>query len=178
MAWHCGDKAYAGTKHPYYGKCTNGNSIGIEMCCEKVNGKLHINDKTIANVRKLVMWLMDEYNISADHVIRHYDVSGKKCPNANGLLNDKTWKKFRANITGQAVKVSNLYYYTDIGKYEVIKVPRVIREKPSSSAKKLGYIDEKGVYTIVAVEGKTTKYGKLKSGAGYICLRSDYVKKA
>ena len=178
MAWHCGDKAYSGTKHPYYGKCTNGNSIGIEMCCEKVNGKLHINDKTIANVKKLVMWLMDEYNISADHVIRHYDVSGKKCPNANGLLTDSKWKKFRANITGQAVKVSNLYYYTDIGKYEVIKVPRVIREKPSSSAKKVGYIDEKGIYTIVAVEGKTTKYGKLKSGAGYICLRSDYVKKA
>ena len=177
VAWHCGDKAYSGTKHPYYGKCTNSNSIGVEMCCEKVNGKLHINDKTITNVKKLVTWLMQEYNIKTENVIRHYDVSGKKCPNANGLLTDSTWKKFRAKITDSTVKVSKLYYYNEIGQYQVIKVPRVIRATPKSTGKVNGYIKEKGIYTIVKVEGSGTLYGKLKSGAGYICLRSDYVKK-
>lgn len=177
MAWHCGDKAYSGTKHPYYGKCLNSNSIGIEMCCEKVNGKLHINDKTIANVKKLVVWLMKEYNIPESRVIRHHDVSGKSCPNANGLLNDKTWKKFRAKITGSTVKDSKLYYYNEVGQYQVIKVPRVIRATPKSTGKVNGYIKEKGIYTVVKVEGTGTLYGKLKSGAGYICLRSDYVKK-
>ena len=177
VAWHCGDKAYSGTKHPYYGKCTNSNSIGVEMCCEKVNGKLHINDKTITNVKKLVTWLMQEYNIKTENVIRHYDVSGKKCPNAKGLLTDSTWKKFRAKITDSTVKVSKLYYYNEIGQYQVIKVPRVIRATPKSTGKVNGYIKEKGIYTIVKVEGSGTLYGKLKSGAGYICLRSDYVKK-
>lgn len=177
-AWHCGDKAYAGTKHPYYGKCTNGNSIGIEMCCERVGGKLHINKKTIANVKKLVMWLMYKYNIPPSNVIRHYDVSGKKCPNANGLLTANKWKKFHQDITGQnTAKVSKLFYYYEAGTYEVIKVPRVIRATPKSNGKVNGYIKEKGIYTIVKVEGTGTLYGKLKSGAGYICLRSDYVKK-
>ena len=178
MAWHCGDKAYSGTKHPYYGKCTNGNSIGIEMCCEKVNGKLHIDDKTIANVKKLVMWLMKEYNIPESRVIRHHDVSGKSCPNANGLLNDTTWKTFRKKITGNVVSDKTIAgkkaYYTDTGKYQIIKVPRVIRATPSTKGKIVGYIKSKGIYTIVKVEGK---YGKLKSGVGYICLRTDYVKK-
>lgn len=177
MAWHCGDSAYRGTAHPYHGKCTNGNSIGIEMCCEMRLGKLHINSKTIANTKKLVMWLMQEYDIPESHVIRHYDVSGKKCPNANGLLNDKTWKKFRAKITGSTVKDSKLYYYNDIGQYQVIKVPRVIRATPKSNGKINGYIKTKGIYTITKVEGSGTLYGKLKSGKGYICLRSDYVKK-
>lgn len=176
-AWHCEGPLYAKTKHPYYGKCKNSNSIGIEMCCEKINKKLHINDKTIANTKKLVMWLMDKYDIPASNVIRHYDVTGKSCPNANGLLTDSKWKKFRANITGSTTKVSNLYYYNDVGKYQVIKVPRVIRATPKSSGKVNGYIKTKGIYTIVKVEGSTTKYGKLKSGAGYICLRNDYVKK-
>lgn len=178
MAWHCGDKAYSGTKHPFYGKCTNGNSIGIEMCCEKVNGKLHINDKTIANVKKLVVWLMSEYNIPESRVIRHHDVSGKSCPNANGLLNDATWKTFRKKITGNVVSDKTITgkkaYYTDTGKYQVIKVPRVIRATPKTTGKVVGYINDKGIYTIVKVEGK---YGKLKSGVGYICLRTDYVKK-
>ena len=178
MAWHCGDKAYSGTSHPYYGKCTNGNSIGIEMCCEKVNGKLHINDKTIANVKKLVMWLMSEYGIPESRVIRHHDVSGKSCPNANGLLNDTTWKTFRKKITGNVVSDKTIAgkkaYYSETGKYQVIKVPRVIRATPKTTGKVVGYINDKGVYTIVEVDGK---YGKLKSGVGWICLRTDYVKK-
>lgn len=178
VAWHCGDKAYSGTKHPYYGKCTNSNSIGVEMCCEKVGGKLKINKKTIANVKKLVMWLIKEYNIPPSNVIRHYDVSGKKCPNANGLLTDSTWKKFHKNITGQnTAKVSDLYYYDEVGTYAVVKVPRVIRNTPKTTGKINGYIKTKGIYTVVKVEGSKVKYGKLKSGAGYICLRNDYVKK-
>lgn len=186
MAWHCGDKAYVGTKHPYYGKCTNGNSIGIEMCCEKVLGKLHINSKTITNTAKLVKWLMQEYDIPASRVIRHHDVSGKSCPNANGLLKDATWKKFHKKITGVTTSTSTTktatttkktYYYTETGKYQVIKTPRVIRDTPKTTGKVNGYIKEKGIYTITKVEGTTVKYGKLKSGAGYICLRSDYVKK-
>jgi hypothetical protein len=45
---------------------------------------------------------MDEYGISADHVIRHYDVTGKICPNPyvknNRLRTSWTWDEFKARL--------------------------------------------------------------------------------
>lgn len=41
---------------------------------------------------------MKKYNIDIDHVVRHYDVNGKLCPNCNGLLNDNDRKVFKNNI--------------------------------------------------------------------------------
>ena len=45
---------------------------------------------------------MDEYGISIDHVIRHYDVTGKICPNPyvknNNLRTSWTWNQFKANL--------------------------------------------------------------------------------
>ena len=43
---------------------------------------------------------MKKYNIPADHVIRHYDVTSKICPNPyvfNAV--DETWDKFKAMIS-------------------------------------------------------------------------------
>jgi hypothetical protein len=54
-----------------------------------------------------------------------------------------------------------------------------IRKTPNWSASDVvGVIKDKGVYTIVAektLDG--TKFGKLKSGAGWISLGSKYVKR-
>ena len=36
-AWHCGGSLES-SHHPYYGKCTNSNSIGVEICTHN-NGK-------------------------------------------------------------------------------------------------------------------------------------------
>lgn len=47
-----------------------------------------------------------------------------------------------------------------------------IRKKPDSKSKKMGEITDHGVYTIVETKGS---WGRLKSGAGWICLK--YVKK-
>ena len=42
---------------------------------------------------------MDEYNIDINHVIRHYDVTGKTCPNPyvknNKLKTSWTWNEFK-----------------------------------------------------------------------------------
>lgn len=175
ISWHCGGAKWVGTHPTHWHKCYNSNSIGIEMCCEKVNGKFHINEKTITNTKKLVLYLMDKYNIPPTNVIRHYDVTGKPCPNANGLLNDTTWKAFRKKITtAPSINVTVKKYFNSTGKYKIIKTPRAIRKGPSSDYPVVGYINEKNVYTITKVSGK---YGQLKSGAGWICLRNDYVKK-
>ncbi|MEG0593122.1 MAG: N-acetylmuramoyl-L-alanine amidase [Coprobacillus sp.] len=93
-AWHCGATSY---KHK---ECRNSNSIGIEMCLKKDGaGKLYVTESTIEIVGQLVRELMDKYNIDKTHIIRHFDVTGKLCPNCNGLLNDATWIKFRDRIS-------------------------------------------------------------------------------
>ena len=46
--------------------------------------------------------LMKEYNIDIDHVIRHYDVTGKCCPNPYVLDNKRktswTWEQFKERV--------------------------------------------------------------------------------
>ena len=74
-AWHCGALAYW---HP---ECRNGNSIGIEMCSRKrADGSYYIKPETVANAATLAREIMQRYGIDTDHVLRHYDVTGKRCP--------------------------------------------------------------------------------------------------
>ena len=74
-AWHCGARAYW---HP---ECRNGNSIGIEMCSRKrADGSYYILPETVANAAALAKDIMQRYGIDTDHVLRHYDVTGKRCP--------------------------------------------------------------------------------------------------
>ncbi len=64
----------------FYKKCTNANSISIELCDDKKNGIIYPSDKTIENALKLTKSLMEKYKVPKDKVIRHFDVTGKKCP--------------------------------------------------------------------------------------------------
>lgn len=53
-----------------------------------------------------------------------------------------------------------------------------IRSGAGTDKKKVDVITDKGVYTIVETkEGKGGTFGKLKSGAGWICIESKYVKR-
>jgi N-acetyl-anhydromuramyl-L-alanine amidase AmpD len=106
IAWHCGAKKYV---HP---ECRNTNSIGIEMCVRKTSkATLSATDKdwyfenaTVASCISLVKYLMQKYNIDADHVIRHYDVTGKICPNPY-VYNTQahTWSQFKAALVSPAI---------------------------------------------------------------------------
>lgn len=102
VAWHCGAQKYV------HAECRNTNSIGIEMAVKKRStATLSASDKdwyftkeTVEATVELVRTLMKKYNIPADHVIRHYDVTGKICPNPY-VFNaaDETWDKFKAMIS-------------------------------------------------------------------------------
>lgn len=83
VAWHCGGAA----KHP---KCRNENSIGVEICDDVRNGVIYPTAHTIANAVELVQMLMDKYNIPKSNVIRHWDVTGKRCPAY--WVEDAAWK--------------------------------------------------------------------------------------
>lgn len=106
VAWHCGGSRYSnynstgGAK--FYKKCTNTNSIGIELCDTEKNGSYGFTDKTIANAIELIKDKMQQYNVSIDRVIRHFDVTGKKCPQP--LIVDKSWNEFKEKITEKVKK--------------------------------------------------------------------------
>lgn len=91
-----------------FGKCTNYNSINIEMC--SIKGK--ISDKTFANTVALTKKLMKKYGISKGKVVRHYDVCSKICPGWKGWIgsNDNLWKKFKNELGKEYVTIKKDYY--------------------------------------------------------------------
>jgi N-acetylmuramoyl-L-alanine amidase len=100
-AWHCGASSY---KHKY---CRNSNSIGIELCSRNPNGKVSAEDKgwyfkeeTINNAVKLTKKLMAIYGVPAENVVRHYDVTGKRCP-APFVNDENAWQKFKERISSE-----------------------------------------------------------------------------
>lgn len=98
VAWHCGDTLKKGNGGTYHNKCTNYNSIGIEMCCFiNDEGKLDISEQTIANTLELTKKLMAKYNIPVENVIRHYDVTNKICP-APFVENENRWLEFKSRL--------------------------------------------------------------------------------
>lgn len=96
-AWHCGGSSY---KHKY---CRNANSIGIEMCSKiDGNGKYYIENSVIDNAIDLTKYLMDKYNISSSNVIRHYDVTGKACPEPF-VRDENLWENFKSQLEDNAM---------------------------------------------------------------------------
>lgn len=93
-AWAVGASKY---KHKV---ARNTNSINIEVVAR--NNKFTTAQEKALN--ELVTHLMDKYNIPKANVLRHYDVTGKKCPAwyVTPLLR---WTSLRNKIT-KALKVS------------------------------------------------------------------------
>ena len=109
IAWHCGASSY---KHA---ECRNANSIGIEMCVRKKNTKSmgatdkdwYFEDATVEAAAELTRYLMDKYNVPASNVIRHYDVTGKICPNPYVYnTTAHTWDEFRKKISLSLIHIS------------------------------------------------------------------------
>ena len=95
-AWHCGAEAGRRYWHP---ECRNGNSIGIEMCSRKrTDGSYYIKPETVANAAALAREIMQRYGIDTDHVLRHYDVTGKRCP-MPWVDDPAQWAAFLAMLT-------------------------------------------------------------------------------
>lgn len=135
VAWHCGGKKYADTSGgTYHGICTNANSIGIEMCVRNKGSQAdtsrdwYFEDSTVKAAIQLTRELMAKYNIPADRVIRHYDVTGKICPNPYVYnAGEHTWDAFKAAIALKEKKAGwqqedggwRCYYLDGSGSYPV-----------------------------------------------------------
>lgn len=91
-AFHCGGYSY---RHP---ECRNDNALGIEMCSDiDSSGNYVITSATVSNAVWLTKYLMDKYKIDLDHVLRHYDVTGKACPEP-WVRNPELWDDFKKKL--------------------------------------------------------------------------------
>lgn len=175
VAWSVGGNKYNDCSKTGGGKlykiATNNNTISIEMCDTKRDGKIMATEATLANAAALGKKLMKKYNIDIDHVIRHFDVNGKHCPSY--FMKDSEWKKFKKRLSDDKKEDSKFKEY----KVKVNRDDLNIRKGPGTNYDKDGKCP-KGTYTIVkesSGKGSDKGWGKLKSGQGWISL--DYVKK-
>ncbi len=73
----------------------NINTISIEVCHPDATGQF--NQATYDSLVKLTAWLCDYCDIGRDHVIRHYDVTGKPCP-LYFVDHPDAWEQFLADV--------------------------------------------------------------------------------
>jgi N-acetylmuramoyl-L-alanine amidase CwlA len=73
----------------------NKDTISIEVCHPDDTGKF--TDETYASLVELTSWLMDEFSLDSEHVIRHYDVTGKICPKYY-VEHEESWEQFKEEV--------------------------------------------------------------------------------
>ena len=152
---------YAKYGKKYFNKCTNSNSISIEMCCKKNSqGKLYITDETIDLTAELVQMLQKKYSISDKNVIRHFDVNGKLCPGTH--IEELKWEKLHSKLVGNYFKVRT-------------KGELIARKNYTLTSKKTRNLEKDKVYGII----KTKKAGIVLRGklvkGDWISLSSKFV---
>lgn len=108
VAWAVGGSKYNNAGGKLYNKCTNNNSISIELCDDVKNGVIYPSAKTIQNALELVESLMKKYSIPKENVIRHYDVNGKPCPKY--WVEDAKWKSEFWNKIGASTSTGVAKY--------------------------------------------------------------------
>lgn len=124
VAHHCGGETYPASKEyggmSLHGICTNSNSIGIEIASvspnSDYNGPYTFDETAVNNAIALVNELMTKYNIDKDHVVRHFDTTGKACPapmvpkayleslgmSVASSHDDNAWDKFKSKLNGSS----------------------------------------------------------------------------
>ncbi len=73
----------------------NHDTISIEVSHPDDTGKF--TDASYESLLKLTRWLMKEFGLKKNHVIRHYDVTGKECPRYF-VTHEDAWEKFREDL--------------------------------------------------------------------------------
>ena len=72
----------------------NVDTLSIECCHLDDTGQF--NEATYSSAVKLTAWLCTRFGLTADQVIRHYDVTGKDCPKY-----PDAWIQMKSDIAAQ-----------------------------------------------------------------------------
>ena len=162
-AWGCG----SGPKGSY-----NNTHIQIEMCEDNLRDREYFME-VINKAIDLCVMLCHDYNIPVTNIISHkeahkagYASDHVDCDNWLGILGyTMDWVRnqvlYRINNMSNNVATSQRLVVVDVGSLNV-------REKPTVYSNKVCTVKRGEIYTIVETSGK---WGKLKSGKGWINLR-------
>ena len=74
----------------------NYDSVSIEVCHPDETGRF--TKKSYESLVQLTAWLCVKFDLTADDVIRHYDVTGKNCPKYF-VEHEDAWEDFRENVS-------------------------------------------------------------------------------
>lgn len=151
----------------YYKICTNTNSLSIEMA-GVADG---VPKETYKNATELTKFLMKKYNILPDHVIRHWQVNGKQCPEPWCGKNNKQWAKFKADISGSTVVKPKASSSFKSYKVKVTASALNVRKSPVTTAAIARDAYKKG--TVVTIKAVKNGWGKTKDG----WIKLSYTKK-
>ena len=127
----------------YYGKCTNANSVSIELC----DCVTETNWEQMKATRQLVKSIQEKCP-NAKTVIRHWDVNGKPCPVPMIGTNNKKWKRLRCYLV-------NGYQF----KAEVIKKAAIRSTGKVTATNKIGTA---ATGVVVKVEKVVGNWGRIK----------------
>ena len=73
----------------------NKDTISIEVCHPDETGEY--NEDTYESVVKLTAWLLNEFSLDENDIIRHYDITGKICPKYY-VENEDEWEKLKEDV--------------------------------------------------------------------------------
>lgn len=122
----------------YYQKCTNANSVSIEMCdCIK-----NVSWEQMLAIRELVQYIQAKCP-NAKTIIRHWDVNGKECPKPMIGKGNLKWKHLLN-------KIQHNYQY----KAKVTKAAALRSSKGVKTKNKIGSVKPGEVVKISKVSGK------------------------
>lgn len=132
----------------YYGKCTNANSVSIELCdCLK-----DVGWEQMLAVRELVMYIQKKCP-NAKTIIRHWDVNGKTCPAPMVGKDNQKWKHLKNKI------VHNYQFKARVAKEAAIRSSKGVRAN-----NKIGTLHAGDIVLVSKVVGSWGRLLKKKNG--------------
>lgn len=168
MGWHSGD-SYPGIV-PNVPDASNSNTIAIELCVNSDNNF----DKTLENGIALTKYLMEKYNIPAENVIQHHDVSGKDCPRIMLEDNKEIWPYFKKSIGGENyLTQSNNNKVKNKGTVYNIRTALNIRSNPSIDSNIIGILSNGANIEILR---ETNGWYKINHDGKYGYVSNKYIR--
>lgn len=143
IAYSVGGSRYSNYKQTggakYYGQATNANTLNFELCDSKKNGIVMVTEETLNNAVAFIQQKMKEYEIDEDHVIRHFDVTGKQCPGyfCYSDANDKAWEEFKSKLEEDKFKKPSSTWIRNVQKKLGATVDGIAGEETLSKTIKL-----------------------------------------
>ena len=166
MAWSVG-KLYERKYAVDWGKCTNANSLNIEMC----NSVGKVPDDVYKQTVELTKYYMKKYGVPVSHITTHFRTCGKCCPEPWASPNSKGFAKFKADISGSTVVKPKASSKLKSYKVKVTASALKVRKSPSTTAAIARDAYKKG--TTVTIKAVKNGWGKTKDG----WIKLSYTKK-